>query len=122
MLDNSTKERIASIAAACKYSPEGWAERAWNWGVGDLEGKALRAWQRDIFRQIGARLQDPTTRYMPIRVAVSSGHGIGKSAAMSILGNWAMSCHAGARVVVTANTESPLTRASSTALRVSSTP
>lgn len=108
MLDERTKERIAHVAVRCKHSPEGWAERAWNWGVGDLEGKSLRTWQRDLFRDIGAHLQNPETRYQPLRVAVASGHGIGKSACMSMLANWAMSCHAGARVVVTANTESQL--------------
>jgi hypothetical protein len=45
---------------------------------------------------------------MPFRKAVASGHGIGKSALMSIIGNWGMSCHEGARVVVTANTEGQL--------------
>jgi hypothetical protein len=108
LLDEVTKYRIAKVAAACKYSPLGWAQRAWNWGEGDLEGKQLRTWQRELFAEIGELLQNPERRYHPIRVAVASGHGIGKSAAMSMLGNWAMSCHAGARVVVTANTESQL--------------
>lgn len=108
MLDEDTKYRIAKVAAACKYSPLGWAQRAWNWGVGDLEGKSVRKWQANIFEQIGQRLQNPATRHMPIRVSIASGHGIGKSAAMGMLANWAMTCHAGARVVVTANTESQL--------------
>lgn len=108
MLDEDTKYRIAKVAAACKYSPLGWAQRAWNWGVGDLEGKSVRKWQASIFEQIGQRLQNPATRHMPIRVSIASGHGIGKSAAMGMLANWAMTCHAGARVVVTANTESQL--------------
>lgn len=107
-IDLATKARIAKIAAACKYDPLKWANNAWDWGNGSLEGKAVREWQTDILTEIRDHLADPAIRYQPFRKAVASGHGIGKSALMSIIGNWGMTCHEGARVVVTANTEGQL--------------
>ena len=109
-LDAARVHRLAEIAARAKYDPLLWAELAFPWGVPGtpLEKEDIRVWQADVFGVIADHLADPATRYQPCRIAVASGHGIGKSAAMSILGNWAMSCHRRARVLVTANTEGQL--------------
>ena len=101
-------DQLAAIAAKCRYDPLLWAETAWAWGQGDLKGKDIRAWQADIMDEIAKHLADPATRYQPLKIAVASGHGIGKSAEMGMISNWAMSCHRGARVVITANTEGQL--------------
>lgn len=103
-------QRLAALAARCKWAPLTWAEAAFPWGVPEspLENKSLRDWQRGVLGEIQDHLQDPATRFKLLRIAVSSGHGIGKSALMSIIGNWAMTCHRGARVRVTANTEGQL--------------
>lgn len=92
----------------CRYDPLMWAEAAWDWGSGELKGKDIRAWQADIMDEIAQHLANPATRYQPLKIAVASGHGIGKSAEMGMVANWAMSCHPGARVVITANTEGQL--------------
>lgn len=102
--------RIAKIANLCRYDPLKWAQSAWGWGMGELKGEKLRKWQTEAFDDLGKHLQNPKTRYKPFRLAVSSGHGVGKSAWMSMIGNWAMTCHEGARVKVTANTEGQLRR------------
>lgn len=107
-IDLQTKARIAKVAAACKYDPLKWAQNAWDWGNGALEDKTLRQWQTSILGEIRDHLSNPETRYMPFRKAVASGHGIGKSALMSIIGNWGLTCHEGSRIVVTANTEGQL--------------
>lgn len=99
---------LGELAADAAYDPLLWAETAFAWGEGDLRGARLRAWQRRILADLRDHLGDPTTRFKPFRLAVSSGHGIGKSALMAMLANWAMSCHVGARVRVTANTDSQL--------------
>lgn len=100
---------LGALAAEFVYDPLGWAEVAFPWGeAGPLETEALRAWQRELLGWLSGRLSSPKTRYKKHWAAVASGHGIGKSAAMAILGNWAMSCHPGARVLVTANTEGQL--------------
>lgn len=96
---------VIEMMAACRYDPWKWAEVAWDWGHGELKGvDGPREWQDDIFDEISSRLANPATRYQPIQIAVSSGHGIGKSAGIGMLLNWAMSCWSDAMCVVTANT------------------
>lgn len=75
----------------------------WNDPNGPLAGmKGPQQWQREHLDYVGECLR--TAPYKPIRVAVSSGHGIGKSAIVSWYVNWALSTHPNARVIVTANT------------------
>lgn len=62
-----------------------------------------------MLRHIAQRLQNPATRHYPIRVARASGHGIGKSALIGMIVNWAMSTCEMCKVVVTANTGDQLT-------------
>lgn len=74
------------------------------WGTGELERYAgPKAWQADILRTIGKHLQSKD-RFTPLRLAVSSGHGIGKSALISMVLHWAMSTCEGCRSIVMANT------------------
>lgn len=67
-----------------------------------------RQWQADAFREIRDHLQNPATRYQPLMLARASGHGIGKSAFISMLINWGMSTCEDCKVVVTANTDNQL--------------
>lgn len=67
-----------------------------------------RQWQADAFREIRDHLQNPETRYQPLMLARASGHGIGKSAFISMLINWGMSTCEDCKVVVTANTDNQL--------------
>jgi hypothetical protein len=67
-----------------------------------------RTWQRGVLQTITDHLSDPATRYTPCRIAVASGHGVGKSALVGILSKWALDCWVDARAVVTANTETQL--------------
>lgn len=104
------KRILATLAAECRFDPLLYAETFWPWGRAGTkwEGADIRRWQADVFDEIAQHLLDPATRYQPKRIAVSSGHGIGKSAMFGMLSNWAMTCWPGARVVVTANTENQL--------------
>lgn len=98
-------DKLIDIAAQCRYDPHLWGFVAWDWGYGPLKGITKpRDWQDDVFNCIKNHLQDEKTRYEPLQIAVASGHGIGKSACMGMLANWAMSCYKNARVVITANT------------------
>lgn len=102
-------DQIIDLAASCQFDPERWSRLAWDWGQGDLEKvSGPREWQTDINTIIRDHLANPETRYEPLQIAVASGHGIGKSAQMGMLSNWAMSCFANAKVVITANTETQL--------------
>jgi len=105
----SVEDEIIKIAAACSYDPLKWVQVAYEWGKGELaEVSGVRAWQGELLGVIGEHLKNPATRYKPLQIAVSSGHGIGKSAFMGMLSNWALSCHAQARIVTTANTQGQL--------------
>src|SRR3546814_8274012 len=53
-------------------------------------------------------LSNPETRFHPCRIAVASGHGIGKSAAISMIIKWALDTCVDTRIVTTANTEGQL--------------
>lgn len=100
---------ILEGVGAYQFDPDGWSLFAWDWGQGELAGlDGPREWQRDIFRIIRDHLQNPATRYDPLQIAVASGHGIGKSAGMGMLSNWAMSCFDDAKIVTTANTDKQL--------------
>jgi len=91
--------------------PLDWSYFAFPWGE---EGTHLemsdgpREWQDEINGYIQQQLDDPNTRHNPIRIAVRSGHGIGKSAEVGILTNWGMSTCVDARIVITANTDGQL--------------
>jgi len=98
---------IADIGRYCA-DPLGFARYAWPWGEpGELSGSGIRDWQRDVLETIGAHLRGPD-RYTPLNLAVASGHGIGKSALIAMVCNWAMSTCEDCRVVMTANTEAQL--------------
>lgn len=102
-------DEIIELAASCQFDPERWSRIAWDWGHGPLaDYDGPREWQADINGIIRDHLADPATRFQPLQIAVSSGHGIGKSAAMGMLSNWALSCWDDARIVTTANTENQL--------------
>jgi len=103
------QQQLIELASSCRFKPTRWFRKAWDWGHGTLaEYHGPREWQHDIASVIEAHLADPATRYQPLQIAVASGHGIGKSALMGMLSNWAMSCFAKAKVVTTANTEPQL--------------
>lgn len=70
------------------------------------------AWACEFLESIGGQVRergfDGTAPVQPIREAVSSGHGIGKSAMTAWLVNWIMSTRPHAKGVVTANTSEQL--------------
>lgn len=99
---------ILEAVSAYQFDPQGWSLFAWDWGVGelaDLDGP--REWQSQVNGLIRDHLSGPD-RYQPLQIAVSSGHGIGKSAEMGMISNWAMSCFDDCKIVTTANTETQL--------------
>lgn len=89
--------------------PLGWSKRAFRWGHGDLaKHTGPRDWQSEVMADIRDHLANPETRFQPLMLAVASGHGIGKSALIGMVSNWAMSTCDMCRVVITANTETQL--------------
>ena len=105
----TAEEELVELAASCDKDPARWAEIAFDWGHGELSDySGPRAWQKEAFEEIRDHLGDPKTRHMPIMLARASGHGIGKSAFIGMVTNWALSTCDDCKVVVTANTDTQL--------------
>jgi len=105
---SAEQELIADIGRFCG-DPLGFAKYAFPWQQpGALElSPGPRVWQAEILTAIGDHLQSDR-RYDPLQIAVASGHGIGKSALIAMICNWALSTCDDCRIVVTANTEAQL--------------
>ena len=96
---------IAKDMGRLSRDPLAWVRYAFPWGEGELSGYGgPDAWQRDVLKHI----RDNLSRREPLRVAVASGHGIGKSALVAWLILWSLSTCPDARGIVTANTGSQL--------------
>lgn len=85
-------EPWASRYPNCKYGPDAWACEV-------LE---------DIGKQVRERAFDGIHAVKPIRLAIASGHGIGKSFLTAMLVIWIMATRPDAKGVVTANTANQL--------------
>ena len=106
---NKPEVAIVDLMASLRYDPLSFCKIAYDWGKGELSGSdGLRDWQQDICGVIGDHLKNSETRYTPLQIAVSSGHGVGKSCLVSMLIDWAMSTCVDTKIVVTANTENQL--------------
>lgn len=111
MTDDEVDEQLVLDAAEMSADPLAWANYAFEWGRGELQGNgafAPRTWQAQELAAMRDHLSSPATRFHPYRLAVASGHGIGKSAFIGMVCNWAMSTCDDTRIVVTANTENQL--------------
>ena len=109
----SPEQRWALVASLAEFQhdPLGYVRFAFPWGV---VGKELEhepgphAWQRDVLEQIGEGAKAGKPLSEVVRIAVASGHGIGKSALVAWVIRWALATHEDARGVVTANTDTQL--------------
>jgi hypothetical protein len=105
LMDDVTAELVSDIAGFT-HNPLGHALYAYPWGEGSLADETgPRVWQREVMGDIAAHLANPETRYQPCRIAVASGHGIGKSALVAMLCKWGLDTCEDTRIVITANTE-----------------
>ena len=105
----SPEVMLAEDIAGFTHDPLGYALYSFPWGeasLADVQGP--REWQTDVLRAIGLHLQNPETRHEPLRIGIASGHGIGKSALISMIVDWATDTCENTRVVLTANTEAQL--------------
>ncbi len=92
---------FAEDMARLSGDPLSWVHYAFGWGKGELTGfSGPDPWQENVLKDIGKGLSLTEA----LQIAVSSGHGVGKSALVAWIILWAMSTRPGARAVVTANT------------------
>lgn len=106
MMTPSDEERLVRLMARCRLDPLAYVKIAYPWNT-DAVAKSAgpRTWQRETLETMGKHLQNPATRFQPLRIAVASGHGIGKSGFVSMVIDWALSTCADTKIVTTANTE-----------------
>lgn len=100
---------LCDLYASCTHDPYRFALLNFPWGEPNsfLSGYGQpQAWQREVMDEIKSSLQ--ANPFNPIRIAVSAGHGVGKSALFSMLALWALSTKPHTRVVATANTANQL--------------
>ena len=103
------EQELVELAAACTHDPVRWTQLAYDWGHGELaDYDGPRVWQAEMLAEIRDHLQNPATRHQPLMVARASGHGIGKSAGIGMVVNWALSTCEDTKVVITANTDTQL--------------
>lgn len=108
MASDAESELIEEMARFT-HDSRGFARFAYQWGEDELdEEHGPREWQDEVLGAIDSHLQNAETRFMPLLLAVASGHGIGKSALISIIVNWGLSTCEDCKVVITANTETQL--------------
>jgi hypothetical protein len=96
------------------HDPADFVQFCFPWGQGELEGMTgPTEWQLRVLHHISAKLKEG---YRPgnvineamIRIARSSGHGIGKSTCVAWIILWALATFPDTRGVVTANTKTQL--------------
>jgi len=77
----TNEEYLATAIADCCRDPSEFVKIAYPWGEpGDLADETGPwDWQREILNDIRVHLNS-SNRYIPLQLAVASGHGIGKSA------------------------------------------
>lgn len=103
------ESQLIEEIADCTHDPLRFSECAYAWGTGELENyEGPYKWQREIMQHIGSHLQDSSTRHTPCKIAVASGHGIGKSALISMIISWGLSTCEDTKIIVTANTGTQL--------------
>jgi hypothetical protein len=108
MTPEQFEEQLIDDMADLAADPLGFARYAYDWGKGELSDySGPRDWQADILTEIGDHLRGPD-RFQPLRIAIASGHGIGKSAMIGMVTDWGLSTCDDCRIVVTANTEGQL--------------
>jgi hypothetical protein len=109
MVDADVDAELIELAAECTHDPLRWAQTAYDWGEGELEKhKGPRQWQAEMLTEIRDHLQNPETRHQPLMIGRASGHGIGKSAGIGMVVNWALSTCEDCKVLITANTDTQL--------------
>lgn len=101
--------QLADEVAKYYADPLGFILFAFEWGEGDLKGfDGPDMWQIKFLTELGEAVRERgfngVNPVRPIRMAVSSGHGIGKSALSAMLTLWIMSTRPHSKGVITANT------------------
>jgi hypothetical protein len=95
---------LADELALYAGDPAGFVENMFDWSAPDLAGKSIEPWQREVLDAI----RDGLPLGKAVRLAVASGHGIGKTCLVSWIILWAISTREDTRGILTASNEAQL--------------
>ena len=103
------RDKFAEWIMSYRDDPYGWVLACYPWKeplstLSDYEGPDY--WQRQVLNLIGEQKKAGKKN---IRISVSSGHGVGKTALFAWICHWYISTHPNPQLVVTANTRVQLT-------------
>lgn len=107
--NDKEKREFADWIMSFKDDPYEWVLACYPW---EKKGTILEnetgpdEWQTEVLQSIAAQIN---AGEINIRIAVSSGHGIGKTALVTWIIHWFISTHPDPQIVVTANTGTQLT-------------
>lgn len=106
-LSEADRDALLEWLGSVSADPYAFVLGAYPWGQGELADYAAPYdWQREILCDIRDGLLTPNKAILE---AVASGHGIGKSALVSWILDWAQSTFTDCKGIVTANTQTQLT-------------
>jgi hypothetical protein len=112
-MKQTSEDFLIDRMAGFRCDPLGFTKYAYDWGCGELEQySGLEKWQEETLAHIGTQLKENRKikdGFRPvIKIAIASGNGIGKTAGISMLTNWALSVCGDAKVMITAGTGAQL--------------
>jgi hypothetical protein len=97
-------EEIADQLVTCRANPGLFVETMFDWQAPELKSKSPEKWQRAVLQAI----RDGLPLGKAVRIAVASGHGVGKTALTSWICLWAMATCRDCRGILTASNEAQL--------------
>ena len=103
-MTDDTLETIADELVLCRADPVRFVETMFDWQGPELKGKAPEPWQREVL----CAIRDGLPLGKAVRLAVASGHGVGKTALVSWIVLWAISTCRDCRGILTASNEAQL--------------
>jgi hypothetical protein len=103
-MSDDTLESLADELVACRADPVRFVETMFDWQSPELTVREIQPWQREVLEAI----RDGLPLGKAARIAVASGHGIGKTALTSWIVLWAISTCRDCRGILTASNEAQL--------------
>ena len=92
---------LADELASYAGDPVGFVLNMFDWNSPELKGKHPEPWQVEIL----AAIRDGLPLSKAVRIAVASGHGVGKTCLVSWILLWAISTREDTRGILTASNE-----------------
>lgn len=108
-------KELADALGEYKNNPYGFVKFAYHWGEGELAGQdGPDVWQTEFLKRLGEELDKRESEDIneiirtSVRMAVASGHGVGKTAMVAWIVHWFITTRPNSSIIVTANTAAQL--------------